>query len=302
MNFGPVNKKGGEKRLNVIFSRAKKHMAIISSVKYHNITNEYNEGANYFRRFLQYAESVSIGNMEMARAILDSLIFNKKEIAASTTSVSLQQIKDQLQKLGFEVSENVGQSTFKCSLAVKLKPTDKSYILSILIDDDSHYGNPNLLEQYYQRPAILKSFGWRTMHLYAKDWLQNPQKMVELIVKRINETQIDDTEEEVELPTFDKIVEDQEIDTEQQTIKSASTSEPVIGYEQAVFERLIYTDMGSNKFWESAIEDVKLIIRFGKIGTKGQVNIKTFSSQELAKKEREKVVKEKLNKGYRSIS
>ena len=302
MNFGPVNKKGGEKRLNVIFSRAKKHMAIISSVKYHNITNEYNEGANYFRRFLQYAESVSIGNMEMARAILDSLIFNKKEIAANTTSVILQQIKDQLQKQGFEVSENVGQSTFKCSLAVKLKPTDKSYILSILIDDDSHYGNPNLLEQYYQRPAILKSFGWRTMHLYAKDWLQNPQKMVELIVKRINETQIDDSEEEVELPTFDKIVEHQEIDTEQQTIKSASTSEPVIGYEQAVFERLIYTDMGSNKFWESAIEDVKLIIRFGKIGTKGQVNIKTFSSQELAKKEREKVVKEKLNKGYRSIT
>ena len=51
MNFGPINRKGGEKRLNVIFSRARKHMAIVSSVKYHHITNEYNELANYFRRF-----------------------------------------------------------------------------------------------------------------------------------------------------------------------------------------------------------------------------------------------------------
>ncbi|HXO76569.1 MAG TPA: DEAD/DEAH box helicase, partial [Puia sp.] len=54
MNFGPVNKKGGEKRLNVLFSRARKHMAVVSSIRYEQITNEYNEGANYLRRFIQY--------------------------------------------------------------------------------------------------------------------------------------------------------------------------------------------------------------------------------------------------------
>ena len=48
MNFGPINRKGGEKRLNVIFSRAKKHMAIISSIQYYHISNDYNDGANYF--------------------------------------------------------------------------------------------------------------------------------------------------------------------------------------------------------------------------------------------------------------
>ncbi|TCD11118.1 WGR domain-containing protein [Pedobacter frigidisoli] len=300
MNFGPVNKKGGEKRLNVIFSRAKKHMAVISSIKYHNITNEYNEGANYFRRFLQYAESVSTGNMEMARAILDSLVFNKKEIAVSKSSVVLKQIKDELLAKGFEVKENVGQSTFKCSLAVKLHPNDDAYILSILIDDEAHYGNQNLLEQYYQRPAILKSFGWRTMHLYAKDWLQNPQKMMELILKRINEKPVDQIEENLELPTFDKISPVENPNQEEENSpKAAPKSEPIIGYEQLIFDRLVYSDMGSNKFWESATEESKLIIRFGRIGTKGQVNIKTFSSPEIAQKEREKLVKEKLGKGYK---
>lgn len=43
MNFGPINRKGGEKRLNVIFSRAKKHMAVISSIRHFHITNDYND-------------------------------------------------------------------------------------------------------------------------------------------------------------------------------------------------------------------------------------------------------------------
>ncbi|RZJ20342.1 MAG: WGR domain-containing protein [Acinetobacter sp.] len=300
MNFGPVNKKGGEKRLNVIFSRAKKHMAVISSIKYHHITNEYNEGANYFRRFLQYAESVSTGNMEMARTILDSLILNKKEVVASKNSIVLKQIKNRLQILGFEVMENVGQSTFKCSLAIKLHPNDKSYIISILVDDELHYGNGNLLEQYYQRPAILKSFGWRTMHLYAKDWLQNPQKMMDLILKRIDEIPAHQTEDEVELPSFDKVnLEGSSIDSDLPSAETPPTNNPVIGYEQLVFERLVFTDLGSNKFWESATEEAKLIVRFGRIGTKGQVNIKTFNSAEIAQMEREKLKREKFAKGYK---
>src|SRR6185295_15496871 len=55
MNFGPINQKGGEKRLNVIFSRAKHHMAIVSSIRHSDITNDYNDGANSLRNFLQYA-------------------------------------------------------------------------------------------------------------------------------------------------------------------------------------------------------------------------------------------------------
>ena len=179
MNFGPVNKKGGEKRLNVIFSRAKKHMAVISSIRYHHITNEYNEGANYFRRFLQYAENVSNGNMQTARTILDSLVVNKKGNAAlANTNVVLKEIKQRLEKQGYEVTEQVGQSDFKCSLAVKAKPGDEEYTLSILIDDDKHYNNTNLVEQYYQRPAILQSFGWRSMHVFAKDWLHQPPVLI----------------------------------------------------------------------------------------------------------------------------
>jgi len=45
MNFGPINQNGGERRLNVAFSRAKKHMALVTSIRHHAITNDYNDGA-----------------------------------------------------------------------------------------------------------------------------------------------------------------------------------------------------------------------------------------------------------------
>ncbi len=190
MHFGPINKKGGEKRLNVIFSRARQHMAIISSIRHHQITNVYNAGANYLRRFLQYAENVSTGNMAAARNILDGLATGKSPQRYRTGgTVILKEIREQLEKLGLEVSEQVGQSGFRCSLAVKADAKDKAFSLGIQVDDEDWYRHENVLEQYYQRPAVLESFGWQVLTVYAKDWLQQPQKVMEDILRRLGKPQ-----------------------------------------------------------------------------------------------------------------
>ncbi len=66
-----------------------------------------------------------------------------------------------------------------------------------------------------------------------------------------------------------------------------------------VYQRLVCTEGGSNKFWESAVEGPKLYVRFGRVGTKGQTQVKSFASEEEAEKERAKLVAEKKGKGYR---
>jgi hypothetical protein len=190
MNFGPVNRRGGEKRLNVIFSRAKKHMAVISSIKHHHITNEHNDGARYFKRFLHYAEMVSTGRMEEARNILDSLLPPDNTAMSQDTaqlSVTIQQVKSALQQAWFTVDEAVGQSSFRCTLAVKCHADDRQYSLGILIDDEQHYRNNNLVEQYYQRPAILQAFGWKIAHVYAKDWLADRNRVMEMLLARLRD-------------------------------------------------------------------------------------------------------------------
>jgi predicted DNA-binding WGR domain protein len=293
MNFGPVNKKGGEKRLNVIFSRAKKHMAVVSSIKYHHITNEYNEGANYFRRFLQYAENISLGEMSLARTILDSLVAHKKEISEkpATTTVVIKQVKEALEECGYGITEQVGQSDFKCSLSVTQNPGDTEYLLSILIDDERHYQNDNLLELFYQRPAILQSFGWRTIRVFAKDWFQQPKKVIEQIIKRIKGEEAPIVEDlDIMLPS--------EVLPEPEKQTSISPATTVTGYEHLSFERFIFVEGTSSKFWETASEGVKLIVRFGRIGTKGQVQIKTFADEAQVNREKEKMIREKTGKGY----
>jgi predicted DNA-binding WGR domain protein len=300
MNFGPVNKKGGEKRLNVIFSRAKKHMAVVSSIKHFNITNEYNEGANYFRRFLHYAESVSSGSMSTARTILDGLVLNKKENNTATeNTIVVKQLKKELQKLGYDVAEQVGQSGFKCSLAVKINTADEAYTLSVLIDDDNHYNNGNLVEQYYQRPAILQSFGWKSINVFAKDWLQQPEKVIEKIVAKINEQPNQEIIEQEELLVEAPAESTPASTVEESELTDSSSVLPGVG--NVLFERYVFTDAGSNKFWEAAVEENKLIVRFGRMGTKGQVQVKTFNDSDTALKEKEKAVKEKTTKGYKAV-
>jgi predicted DNA-binding WGR domain protein len=300
MNFGPINKKGGEKRLNVIFSRAKKHMAIVSSIKHHNISNEYNEGANYFKRFLHYAELVSAGNMQTARTVLDGLMLQKSnEQSDRSATVMLQQIKKQLREHGYEVDENIGQSSFKCSLAVKAKPGDDSYALSIMIDDERHYNNPNLIEQYYQRQAILETSGWKCIYVLSKDWLRQPEKVLQQLIKRLHE-EPESKQRLGEAPPAIETKVDATPENAQPFVTPAKAATTTIStpYDHLSFTKFTCSEDGSSKFWEAAIDINKLIVRFGKIGTKGQILVKTFKDYDTAHKELEKLAKEKIAKGY----
>jgi len=298
MNFGPVNKKGGEKRLNVLFSRARKHMAVVSSIRHDQITNEYNEGANYLRRFLQYSELISLGQMSAARTILDGLVPHKVSAQASVTpTVIREQLKQQLEALGYEVAEQVGQSDFKCSLAVKKKAEDEAWSLGILIDDESHYRNNNLVEQYYQRPAILKAFGWKVLPVYAKDWLHQPQKVMEMVIKAL-------TAVETSTPARDTTAPATGMSNlpVSERVPAASTDNATSGtYDNLIFRRLIAGQGEEERFWESAIDGNRLVVRWGKTGKRGQIQLKTFPDGKSAQNEQDRQEKEQINKGFRLL-
>ena len=272
MNFGPINKKGGEKRLNVLFSRARKHMAVVSSIRYDQITNEYNEGAGYLRRFLEYAEFVSTGQMTAARTILDSLAPHQHTgTGVLSPTIIRTQIKEQLTAMGYEVAGPVGQSDFKCSLAVKRNPGDEEYALAILIDDEGHYRNENLVEQYYQRPAILRDFGWKVLPVYAKDWLHQPQRVMEEILEALGGGG----------PAMAAPL----------TPGSAAR-----GYDHLDFHRFIHPE--NKTFWEAATDGNKLIVRWGRRGARMQIRLRSFPDEISAQKELAVQEEEQKVKGF----
>ena len=293
MNFGPVNKRGGEKRLNVLFSRARMHMAVVSSIRYEHITNEYNEGANYLRRFLHYAEMISLGRMEAARTILDGLALYKEPSRDGLTPTLIrQQIKEQILALGYEVDEQVGQSDFRCSLAVKARPEDSQYTLGILIDDEQHYRNRNLIEQYYQRPAILEAFGWKVLPVFARDWLHQPQKVMEQVLAALSSAL--PPSGDTPSPGSSAASPNGNMPAPASSGNKTSFPAPAGAYDHLDFQRLNFRDAGIDKFWEAATDGNQLILRWGKTGTRGQIQMKTFPDEEGARKEKERLIKEKF--------
>lgn len=278
MNFGPINRKGGEKRLNVIFSRAKKHMAVVSSIRSFHITNEHNDGANYLKKFLQYAEMVSGGNMPAARLVLDTLVLKEqkeKQTALQEQFTTTKQVKRALEQKGYLVDEAIGQSSFKCTLGVKKQPGDEHYALGILIDNESHYLNSDLVEQYYQRPAILQSFGWKVISLFAKDWLEDSSHVLESIIKIL---------EGKTAPV-------------KETPPPPVTVKPVAEKETALPSTLLLS-ADKERFWEITRQQTQLHIRFGRAGTKGQVSVKTYESEEAAEAAMKELVEEQQALGF----
>ena len=63
-------------------------------------------------------------------------------------------------------------------------------------------------------------------------------------------------------------------------------------------QRLIYQDDKSNKFWEVEVKGKEMVVRYGKIGTDGQVTVKKFASTSGAETAAEKAIAEKIKKGY----
>jgi len=314
MNFGPINQRGGEKRLNVIFSRAKHHMAIVSSIRCQDITNDYNDGANSLKNFLQYAEAVSKGDVATGRRVLENLnpLSRKALTPLSQGDAVVENLAAALRERGYAVDLNVGQSKFRCDLAVRGN-SDGLYQLGILVDTDGHYANSNLLDRYLMQPAILKAFGWRFTLVLTKDWYHNPEDVLSRIEKLMQgqeaaeATESADNELTEPVEPVPKLIEpatsardflkSEASPAEDKDVVKLSAAGPAVSNPGSA-RRFEFTSGSSNKFWEISLSGNSFTVRFGRLGTAGQSQTKSFADEAKAKHEADHLVAEKLKKGY----
>ena len=204
MNFGPINTSGGEKRLNVIFSRARQHMVIVSSIEPDAITNTYNDGANTLRRFLTYANAVSQANPEATRAALTQYPTGTRgaahqagravsgQLPARTPAAVgvgraavIEQLTERLRGEGVVVETAVGESVFRCDLALR-RPDDGGHRLAVLVDTPERVAADSLLERLTTHPRALASGGWQTHHVLTGDWTSNPDAVLARLIDTLD--------------------------------------------------------------------------------------------------------------------
>ena len=179
MNFGPINKVGGEKRLNVIFSRAKENMIVVSSITSEQITNDYNAGANALKTFLRYAQLASTGDGHGASMALKA-VSGSADQSEKPVNVVAEQLATALRERGLVAVVNHGMSRFCVDVAAR-RADETDFKLAILIDSKETYASHATLEVLTERAILLKAFGWQTVTATMREWKSDPTKIVDML-------------------------------------------------------------------------------------------------------------------------
>ena len=185
--FGSLSNEGGENRLNVAITRAKKKIYVVTSIEPEElkVENAKYAGPKLLKSYLTYVRAVSNGNADEVNSILSS--FNQ---LPSTNVLPIgilpieKQIQNKLTKLGYNAEINLGNSNSKISVAVYDKKKDV-YLLGIETDQTVISSSSSTLERDVYRNQFLKSKGWKIFRVWSRDWWHNASSVTSAIVKEI---------------------------------------------------------------------------------------------------------------------
>ena len=203
-NFGPLNREGGERRLNVAVTRAKCNVQLVSSIHYGDIdlNRTSAEGSRLLREYLNFAEN---GSIALQRAV-------KVNSFEQFDSEFESEVCEFLQIKGFTVDTQVGCSGFKIDLGLRI-PGSSDYVLAIECDGATYHSMKNARDRDRLRQEVLERMGWKFYRIWSTDWYRNKsvekERLYDAAYKAINQTDCNDKDAENNKPTdvFEETVE-----------------------------------------------------------------------------------------------
>jgi very-short-patch-repair endonuclease len=171
--FGPINQEGGERRLNVAVTRARKSMMVVHSLRPTDIRSDQ-KGPRLLRRYLEYvADPVRAFESE---ATVDS--------AAETESPFEQAVLGALVSRGYRVDRQVGVFGYRIDLAV-LSEDGSAYDLGIECDGAMYHNTPAARDRDWLRQSVLEGLGWTIHRVWSTSWVRNPGAELEALENAI---------------------------------------------------------------------------------------------------------------------
>src|SRR5690606_21938663 len=162
-------------RLNVAVTRAKKKIYFVSSLypEEFKVDDLISTGPKLLKDFMRYCYFVSGKNYEMAKAVLNQLYTSETQTKTALSNIMVKDIKQRLERNGYEVEESIGIGRYKISLGIR-DPKTKSYMLGIICDtqNDTLNARRDLLHQ----EKYLKSRNWQIYRVFESNWYTNPNR------------------------------------------------------------------------------------------------------------------------------
>lgn len=171
--FGPINRADGWKRLNVLFTRAKKRMHILSSMSSIDIlvSESSQKGVKALKSFLEYCELGHLQNSTISGKAPDS------DFEISVISA--------LNNHGYNCEPQLGVAGFFLDIAVKNPSKPGHFMLAIECDGATYHSAKSARDRDRLRQEILENLGWEIHRIWSTDWFQNPEAQLQPILNRL---------------------------------------------------------------------------------------------------------------------
>ena len=204
-NFGPLNRAGGERRLNVAVTRAKVNVQLVTSIHSADISLERTKstGARLLKEYIAYAET----------GVLDKKEESYYDDFLESSALFEEEVCEALSEFYARYDTKLGESSFKIDIAVRHQQSN-DYALAIECDGDTYNSSSNARDRDRLRKAVLERMGWKHYRIWSTEWQKNKQAEKERLLEAVKNAYKDFKPAEVDYSpeaSADDFTEDAEI-------------------------------------------------------------------------------------------
>ena len=169
MAFGALNQDGGEKRLNVAITRARRELHVFSSITSDQIdlSRTRATGVRHLKTFLDYADR---GPIALPAAEAGSLGSAENPFEAA--------VAEAFQSKGWDVRTQIGVSGFRIDLAVVNPDRAGAYLAGIECDGATYHSAATARDRDKIRQAVLEGLGWNILRIWSTDWFRDSKAVI----------------------------------------------------------------------------------------------------------------------------
>jgi very-short-patch-repair endonuclease len=176
LQFGPVSREGGERRLNVLASRAREKCIVFSSITAADIPADVPlSGARMLRSLLHFAETGKLGAGTL----------NGGEFESPFEDAVARAIRE----AGYHVHPQVGVSSFRIDLGVIHPAKPGEYLLGVECDGATYHRARSARDRDRLRQEVLEGLGWRLHRIWSTDWFRNPVRETDRLLSAIRDVE-----------------------------------------------------------------------------------------------------------------
>jgi len=180
LNFGPLNREGGERRLNVAVTRARHRVKMVTSIQPEDIDLSRTEsrGVKLLRSY-----------MTLARDGLKTLYADiSVDLDADFESPFEAAVYEALIARGLRLQKQVGVSFYRIDMAVLDPEQLGRFLLGIECDGAMYHSAPTARDRDRLRQQVLESLGWRIHRIWSRDWIENQDREIKKVVEAVKES------------------------------------------------------------------------------------------------------------------